>query len=485
MKITNTLAVVLVAILTLGLGSCSSGKGRTIEINSEQDLIGKTLSCRSGNYYERKFSRMEGVNIFGCNTDSDAIEAVKQGFADVAVTDEVLLTESRLRQLGLKKAWRGEEAFDVCFVLRKGDDATRNSINAFLSSMKEDGTLDAIINHWMKGTSAPEYPAAAETRNPEPLKVVVSLNMEPVCFLGEGGQWKGVDPDIAQRFAYSLGRPCEIKLMNMSSAMIALQTGKADIMCGCVFATDERRKNVDFAIPHFQCRPGYFVRDTQPRSRVSMAERFRMNLVTEERWKLIAHGLLETLKITILAILLGTVLGAGICALRRGRRKWMRTFASIYGAFFQGIPVLVFLLIMFYIIFANTGINASYVAVLTFALYFASSSGAIFDTSISSVPRGQMEAGLSLGFTPLRTFNGIIFPQALKKGLPLYTSECVAILKNSSIVGYIAIQDLTQASDLIRSRTYDALIPLLLVTILYFALAWIIRLTLNLLLKKK
>ena len=101
----------------------------------------------------------------------------------------------------------------------------------------------------------------------------------------------------------------EIKLMNMSSAMIALQTGKADIMCGCVFATDERRKNVDFAIPHFQCRPGYFVRDTQPRSRILMAERFRMNLVTEERWKLIAHGLLETLKITILAILLGTVLG--------------------------------------------------------------------------------------------------------------------------------------------------------------------------------
>ena len=140
---------------------------------------------------------------------------------------------------------------------------------------------------------------------------------------------------------------------------------------------------------------------------------------------------------------------------------------------------------MFYVVLAETPLSATAVAVVTFSLCFASSAGNIFDTAISSVPKGQTEAGLSLGFTPLKTFNGIVFPQALRKGLPLFAGECVSLLKNTSIVGYIAIQDLTRASDLIRSRTFDAVIPLLIVTILYFILAWIIRKLLNLCLPKK
>ena len=139
---------------------------------------------------------------------------------------------------------------------------------------------------------------------------------------------------------------------------------------------------------------------------------------------------------------------------------------------------------MFYVVLASSGLSGTIVAIITFALCFAWSSGSIFSSAISSVPKGQTEAGLSLGFTPLRTFTGIVFPQALQKALPLYTGECVALLKSTSIVGYIAIMDLTRASDLIRSRTFDALIPLLVVTIAYFVLAWLIRLLFNLFLKK-
>jgi polar amino acid transport system substrate-binding protein len=169
----------------------------------------------------------------------------------------------------------------------------------------------------------------------------------------------------------------------------------------------------------------------------------------------------------------------------RSRRSWVRKAAGIYGAFIQGIPTLVLLLIMFYVVFANAGLSGTFVAIVTFALCFAWSSGSIFDSAISSVPAGQTEAGLSLGFTPLRTFTGIVFPQALKNGLPLYAGECVALLKSTSIVGYIAIMDLTRASDLIRSRTFDAFIPLLIVTVAYFVLAWLLRLLLNLFLSKK
>ena len=168
----------------------------------------------------------------------------------------------------------------------------------------------------------------------------------------------------------------------------------------------------------------------------------------------------------------------------RSRRKWIRRLVELYGTLIQGIPTLVLLLIMFYVVLADLNISGTLVAIVTFGLCFAWSAGSIFATAISSVPKGQTEAGLSLGFTPLKTFIGIVFPQALQKALPLYSGECVSLLKSTSIVGYIAIMDLTRASDLIRSRTFDALIPLLIITIAYFVLAWLIRILLNTFLKK-
>ena len=145
----------------------------------------------------------------------------------------------------------------------------------------------------------------------------------------------------------------------------------------------------------------------------------------------------------------------------------------------HGIPMLVLLLIMFYVVLARTGWDARTIAIVAFALNFASAAGGVFKTSVESVPHGQTEAGLALGFTKMRTFLNIVLPQAVRKGLPLYKSECISLLKGTSIVGYIAVIDVTRASDLVRSRTFDAFMPLLAVTIIYFVLAWLIGLLLN------
>lgn len=469
------------ALLLPGLLSCSAGKSGTLELNSEADLSGLTISCSSGNYYERKFSSRKDVTTFACNSEADAIQAVRQGRADVFVTDEVLVSEAAQKRLSLKLAMRGEDAFDVAFALQKGDSTLLRMFNGFIAG----APIDGITAHWLKGgPEAPESPAAPDAGKPA-LRCIVCLNLEPVCFMGDGGRWLGLEPEIVGRFARSIGRSVEFKYQDLGSAIMALETGQADIVSSSLFVTEERSKFVNFTIPYGKCHPAYFVKDNGGKAGPGLGGRIKMSLVTENRWKLITDGLAETLKITILAILLGTVLGAGVCAAKRSRRKWLRDAAALYGAFIQGIPTLVLLLIMFYVIFAGSGVGGTAVAVITFALCFASSSGSIFDTAISSVPKGQTEAGLSLGFTPFRTFTGIVLPQALKKGLPLYRGECISLLKSTSIVGYIAIQDLTRASDLIRSRTFDALIPLLLVTAIYFLLAWLIRLSLNLLQPKK
>ena len=462
------------------LQGCSRKEAKTIVINSDDDLAGLTVSCSNGNYYERKYSAREDVKVFATNSETDAIQAVRQGLADVFVSDEVMLSQADMERLGMKMALRGEESFDVAFALRKGNRDLQQKLNDFIST----APVGKIIDHWINGGPDVAEAAGADP-GAVPLRIIACVNMEPVSYIGDGGKWLGMDIDILRSFAASLGRPLDIQYQDLSSAIIALQTGLTDVVSGCLFITDERKQSVDFSIPYYQCHPGYFVLDKAATNHLGFGERLKMNLVTESRWKLLVDGLLETLKITFFAILLGTLLGIGVCAAKRSRKGWLRKAAAVYGSFIDGIPTLVLLLIMFYVVFAGAGFSASLVAIITFALCFAASAGNIFDTSISSVPKGQTEAGLSLGFTPLKTFTGIVFPQALRKGLPLFIGECVALLKGTSIVGYIAVQDLTRASDLIRSRTFDAFIPLLIVTVLYFVLAWLIRRLLNLFLLKK
>ncbi|MBO7416694.1 MAG: ABC transporter permease subunit [Bacteroidaceae bacterium] len=486
MKIRKNKAPLLLftAVLTLMALSCGQDKASVSDLRSEADLSGHIVCTTAGNYYDNKYSAQEDITMFRVNSEADGIQAVRQGLADVHVTDEVAFTPELRRQLGIRLAFKGEETFDVAFAVRKGNDQLREQMDRFIAQLKAEGTLDAILAHWLEDTPAPGPVKGGEPEAPNTLRCITGISMAPICYIGEGGEWTGMDADILKRFAAWSGRTFDMKYQDLGSAIIALNTGQCDVVCACLYITEERKKSVDFTQPYYLCRAGYFVVDKESTSQTGFAERLKMNLVTEGRWKLIADGLWETVKITVFAILLGTLLGAAVCAMLLSRRKWVNKTVELYGAFIQGIPTLVLLLVMFYVILANAGFSGTIVAIITFALCFAWSVGSIFSSTISSVPKGQTEAGLSLGFTPFRTFTGIVFPQAIQKALPLYAGECVSLLKNTSIVGYIAIMDLTRASDLIRSRTFDAMIPLLVITVAYFILAWLIRLLLNLFLKK-
>ena len=471
----------LLLLAFAGLLSSCSGGGDFREPKSEEDLSGLVLATSNGSYYQQKYEKRADVQLFLTSSEADGVQAVRQGHADVFASDEVMLTKEDLKRLGMKKAFVGEETFDVAFGIKKGNTELTDLLNAFLAT----APLDDIINYWINGGLYTEEPAYTIPEGAKPLRCVCAVNIAPISYVGEGGKWQGMDADILRRFAHSLGRPFEMQFMDIGSCIMAINTGKADVFSACLFITEERQKMMDFTNPYYKCHPGYFIVDHSSDARMGLGERIHMNLIKENRIKLIWDGLVETVKITFFAILLGTILGIGVCACRRSKRRWVRGLADLYGDFINGIPTLVLLLILFYVVFANSGMSATMVAIVAFAMCFASSAGSIFDTSISAVPKGQTEAGLSLGFTPFKTFMGIVFPQALRKGLPLYTGECISLLKNTSIVGYIAIADLTRASDLIRSRTFDALIPLLVITIIYFILAWLIRKTLSLCLLRK
>jgi polar amino acid transport system substrate-binding protein len=165
--------------------------------------------------------------------------------------------------------------------------------------------------------------------------------------------------------------------------------------------------------------------------------------------------------------------------MRMSKRRLPRAIARIYIDLLRGIPQVVLLMIMFYVIFAPLDVSGVLVATITFALNFAAYVSEMFRTSIESVKKGQTEAGIALGFSKVGTFLHIVLPQAVQRVLPVYKGEFIALVKMTAIVGYIAVQDLTKASDIIRSRTFDAFFPLIMVAVLYFVLAWLLTLLLE------
>lgn len=203
------------------------------------------------------------------------------------------------------------------------------------------------------------------------------------------------------------------------------------------------------------------------------------NLIQEDRYLMILDGLGTTIVITLFAVLFGTVLGGVICWMRMNRKAWMREFARIYIEIMQGTPVLVLLMIMYYVVMAPLNASGVIVAVITFGMNTSAYICEMLRSGIERIDKGQMEAGLSLGLTRVQTFIHIILPQVIKSILPVYKGEVVSLLKGTSIVGYVAIVDMTKASDMIRSRTFDAFFPLLVVALLYFLIAWLIGLFLN------
>ena len=490
MKRTKRILFLACTALLFLLPGCGKESQQGFDLQKESDIIGHKVAYNAGSVYEIMMSPRTDITKLCFNTQTDCIEAVIGGQADVMVNDDCIIPPDEQRRLGVRLALRGEKNFPCGLVFRKGPNELREKLSKFIDSLIATGEMQAIYDRWFlcDTPSSVQLPDMGPEPSGEPIKIGEAINLPPVAFPVEQ-EWRGLEPELLQRFARYVGRPVEFQFYPTSSAVTALQAGNIDILGGAIFITEERQATMDFATSHFSAHPGYYVKDETIKERLGfwggIKQAFHNNLIVENRWRYITGGLWETVKIAVLSILLGSLFGAGICWMRMSRRKWLKQTAKIYIDVMRGIPMLVFLMIMFYVVLAGTGMGATAVAVVAFALNFAAYVSEMFRTAIQSVSHGQTEAGLAIGFTRWQTFRYIVFPQALKSVMPVYKGEAISLVKNTSIVGYIAIQDLTRASDMIRNRTFDAFFPLLIVTIIYFILAWLLGKALDLCVKKK
>ncbi len=219
-----------------------------------------------------------------------------------------------------------------------------------------------------------------------------------------------------------------------------------------------------------------------------LAEKFYQDFIVEDRWKFIVNGLKITLIVTILALIIGVTIGVVVgiirCAHDQQAGKEMYGFRKVvlnilnalchvYLTVIRGTPALVQLLIMYFIILVSAK-SKVLVAVLTFGINSGAYVAEVFRGGIMSIDKGQMEAGRSLGLSYVQTMTKIILPQAFKASLPALVNELITLLKETSICGYIGLNELTRGGDIIRGTTFDAFLPLIGVAIIYLAIVLLI-----------
>lgn len=205
---------------------------------------------------------------------------------------------------------------------------------------------------------------------------------------------------------------------------------------------------------------------------------FISNFIDDNRWRYITDGLKITLLVTVFAVLIGVVLGFLIAIVRTthdktGKLKILNAICKVYLTVIRGTPVVVQLMIIYFIIFGSVDISKVVVAIVAFGINSGAYVAEIFRSGIMSIDNGQFEAGRSLGFNYAQTMMYIVMPQAFKNVLPTLCNEFISLLKETSVSGYIALQDLTKGGDIIRSRTYDAFMPLIAVALIYLAMVMI------------
>ena len=209
-----------------------------------------------------------------------------------------------------------------------------------------------------------------------------------------------------------------------------------------------------------------------------LKKEFILNFIEDNRWKYIVDGLKITLIVTIFAVLIGVLLGFLIAIVRTthdktGKLKILNAICKVYLTVIRGTPVVVQLMIIYFIIFGSVDISKVLVAIIAFGINSGAYVAEIFRSGIMSIDNGQFEAGRSLGFNYAQTMMYIIMPQAFKNVLPTLCNEFISLLKETSVSGYIALQVLTKGGDIIRSRTYDAFMPLIAVALIYLAMVMI------------
>ena len=455
-------------------------KGQLLEgVKTTDDFRSATLGVIDGSLYDG-FSRelFPDARIDSYPSFNDLFQCVKQGKIDGFLLDipnfnAVSRSDENYSYVEIPGY---SVEIGIAFGKNETGETLQSQMNEYLKNIRKDGTYDRMWEYWCADTeptqplTVPEFSDGAKE-----LKVVLDLSRKPFVYLLEN-EYAGFEVELMYGFCREYGYRPAFESAQWTTGVAGLKEGKYDVVSCGIYMTEERKESVNFCDPYVVADVVMVTYEGSGSIFGSFADSFEKTFIREDRWKLIAEGVGVTLLISFFSVFGGTALGFGLYMLSRsGLRAVSRVTKVIgrgYRRFVSGTPALVILMLLFYVVFGRSDISGIFIAALGFVLIFGSFVYGHLTLTVEGVDRGQTEAAYALGYSRNKTFFRIILPQAMEAFLPTYTGEIVGLIKATSIVGYIAVMDLTKVGDIIRSNTYEALFPLVAVAVIYFFITW-------------
>lgn len=477
------LAALLLCLPLAGCSAAASPVTSLSQLNDPTRIIAVQEGAGSVSIVEKELPQAQ----LQFNTKLvDSCLAVQQGKADALAFDRVQMVFSianGLTGVKLLDDAVGESINVVLGISRKTKiPGLQDKLNTFIAELKKQGVLDDMFHRWVEQADS-TMPDIAEPKSPSlTLRVGTTGLVQPFSYY-QDNELAGYDIELILRLALYLNAKVEIRTYDFGGVIAAAESGAIDCIASNLNATEERRQVIDFSDPLYQSDTALMVRDETAVSGGSffsgLKDSFIRTFLTEDRWVMVVSGLGVTALISFCSGVLGTLLGFGICMLRRNKSRAASLPAAAFIRVIQGTPIVVLLLILYYLVFGSIDAPAILVAILAFSINFGVYASEMMRTGIEAVDSGQVEAAYALGFSRRQAFWKITFPQAARHFLPVFKGEFISTVKMTSVVGYIAIQDLTKVSDIIRSRTLEAFFPLIATAVIYFLVANLLALLLS------
>ncbi len=465
-KIASIICLILVA------GCLFASQFTTIE-----DLDGHDIGVQTAVLYEELITdRVPNSTIQYYTMPNDMILALTSGKIDAYLIEEVSYGAQKKNHPELTVLEEPAGFISATCIIGENErqDRLLGELNQFIADSRENGLLDELYEYWIADFDPinDKCDVTGFTGENGVISVAVEGGYEPFSFISDGHE-SGFDVDFICRFARAYGYTPQFYEVPFESIAPGVESGKYDIGMNIVVSA-ERNESGTLSDVYYTTPIRLVILgedDTDVGFIDSLKDSLYKTFIRENRWELFVQGAFVTVLITITSILAGTILGFLVyMTCRKGSVIANRTTNFVLWLI-HGMPTVLLLMILYYIVFGSSSLSGMWVSVVGFSLMFACSMIDMLRVGCNAIGRGQMEASTALGYNEHQSFFRIILPQAAQHFLPIYRNEVVTLIKETSVVGYIAVLDLTKISDLVRSRTYEAFFPLIVTAIMYFVIS--------------